>query len=95
MITNLIDKLQEILNKHKRMVESGTEIKIGDNIKQKLIKSIDDFLYPNSSKRLDKAFEAASVRQQVGIDFEMNMNSLKQELEEIRNPIKSEGRKDD
>ncbi len=30
-----------------------------------------------------------------GIGAEMNINSLKQDLEEIKNPIRSEGRKDD
>jgi len=44
--------------------------------------------------KIEKAFKVALDRELLGIDFEMNMNSLKQDLEEIKNPIKSEGRKD-
>lgn len=95
MYKDFINKLQNILDQYKAMAESGTDIKAGVDIKQKLIKSIDDFLYPNPNERIDRAFKIASDREQKGIDFEINMNSLKQDLEEIKNPIESKGRKDD
>ena len=91
---DFINKLQGILNQYKAMAESGTDTKAGVDIKRELIKSIDDFLYPNPNERIDRAFKIASDREQKGIDFEMNMNSLQQDLEEIKNPVKSEGRKD-
>jgi len=48
-----------------------------------------------NKERIEKAFNAALTRDLLGIDFKINMNSLKQDLEEIKNPVKSEGRKDD
>lgn len=92
---DVINKLQDILNQYNAMAKSGADIKAGIDIKQKLIKDIDDFLYPNPNERIDRAFKVASNRHQLGIDFKMNINSLKQDLEEIKNPVKSEGRKDD
>jgi hypothetical protein len=50
-------------------------------------------LITNKEKK-KKAYLVAFNRDLVGISFEMNMNSLKQDLEEIENPVKSEGRKD-
>ena len=46
------------------------------------------------SDKIKKAFEVALDRELLGIDFQMNVNSLKQDLEEIKNPLKSEGRKE-
>ena len=48
-----------------------------------------------NEKKIRKAFEVACKRELLGIEFEMNMQSLKQDLEEIKNLVKSEGRKDD
>jgi len=48
-----------------------------------------------NEEKIRKAFEVACERELLGIDFKMNMQSLEHDLEEIKNPIKSEGRKDD
>ena len=48
-----------------------------------------------NEKKIKKAFEIACERELLGIDFKMNVNSLKQDLEEIKNPVKSKRRKDD
>ena len=48
-----------------------------------------------NEKKIRKAFEVACERELLEIDFKMNMQSLKQDLEEIKNPVKSEGRKDE
>lgn len=48
-----------------------------------------------NEKKIKKAFEVACERELLGIDFEMNIDSLKQDLEEIKNPVESEGRKND
>jgi hypothetical protein len=92
---DFINKLQNILDQHKAMAESGTDIKAGVDIKQELIKYIDDFLYPNPNERIDRAFKVASDREQLGIDFEMNMNSLKQDLEEIKIEEEMKNTRDD
>lgn len=81
-------KPQDISNQYKEMVESGVDIE------QELRKSIDDLLLHNAKEKTERAFRLALLREMTGIDAEMNLNSLKQDLEEIKNPIKSEGRKD-
>jgi len=45
--------------------------------------------------KLNIEIHSGLTRDLLGIDFKINMNSLKQDLEEIKNPVKSEGRKDD
>lgn len=45
--------------------------------------------------KIEKAFKVALNRELLGINFKMNINSLKQDLEQIKNPVKSEGRKID
>ena len=48
-----------------------------------------------NEEKIRKAFEVACERELLGIDFEINMPSLEQDLEAIKNPVESEGRKDD
>ncbi len=92
---DFIKKLQDIVNQYKAMAESGADIKAGVDINQELKKSIDDLFLRNTKGKTERAFRLSLLREMTGIGAEMNINSLKQDLEEIKNPIRSEGRKDD
>lgn len=95
MSKDFIKKLQDILNQYKEMAESGADIKAGVDINQELKKSIDDLFLRNTKGKTEKAFRLALLREMTEIDAQMNLNSLKQDLEEIKIEEEMKNIKDD